>query len=54
MSNATRYDRYYSRHTHHARHAKPTRWARAMARVEAVKLWAEIAFSPLNVIGALA
>jgi hypothetical protein len=52
MSNEKYYAKYRSTHAHHARHAKPTRWARAVARVESVKLWAEIAFAPLNVVGA--
>ncbi len=54
MSNAKYYAKYRSTHTHHPRHAKPTRWARAMAKIESVKLWAEVAFAPLNVVGAIA
>lgn len=50
MSDARRYAKFNSAHTFRPRHAKPTRWARAVARVEAVKLWLEVALAPVGVL----
>lgn len=46
MTKTARYDKFKSRHKFHAKHAKPTRWARAMARFEAVCLRVEVALTP--------
>ena len=49
MTDSNRYAKFNSRHSRRPRHAKATRWARAVARVESVKLWFEVAIMPVGV-----
>lgn len=50
MSDAAYYARFKSAHGRRPRHAKATRWMRTVARVEAVKMWLEIALAPVVVL----